>query len=223
LLVRGTSIVRLPRELPLEVACPASCATATVAAVLQPVTKFKGRSILVFGAGMLGLTACAMAKTRGCDSILCVDLDPHRRDLALAFGADESIAPEGVFASVERMTDGKGFDYALELTGANASFITGLQATRMGGTLVSAGAVFPSDPIELVVERLTRRNLTIVGVHNYRPSDLLTAVEFLTEHHQRFPFASLVAQWYSLPRIAEAFSAAKEKANIRVGIKMGML
>lgn len=219
LLVRGTSIVRLPEELPLEVACPTSCATATIAAVLKPITRYEGRSILIFGAGMLGLTACAMAKSRGCDSILCIDLDPRRRELSLAFGADRAIPPEELNAYTNALTQGRGFDYCLELTGANPSFVAALDAIRIGGTIVSAGAVFPSDPIDFIVERVTRRNLTMVGIHNYGPSDLRAAVEFLTANHQNFPFATLVTKWFSLANIADAFDAAKEKTNIRVGIK----
>lgn len=220
LLVRGTSIVRLPEEIPLEVACPTSCATATIAAALKPITRYEGRSMLILGAGMLGLTACAMAKSRGCDSILCIDLDPQRRELALAFGANRAIHPAELSEHTRELTDGKGFDYSFELTGANSSFVAALDATRMGGTIISAGAVFPSDPIGFVVERITRRNLTIIGIHNYAPSDLLAAVEFLDANHRSFPFATLVTKWYTLASIANAFNDAREKANIRVGIKL---
>lgn len=220
LLVQGTSIVQLPKHLPLEVACPTSCATATIVAALKPITQYRGRSILIFGAGMLGLTACAMAKSRGCDSILCIDVDPERRSLSLAFGANQAIPPAELNEQIQSMTNGKGFDYSLELSGANSSFLAAMDSTRIGGTIVSAGAVFPSAPIELGVERLTRRNLTIVGIHNYDPSNLRDAVEFLAANHQNFPFATLVTQWFTLASIAEAFVAAKDKSNIRVGIKL---
>lgn len=219
ILVRGTSIVRLPDDLPLEVACPASCATATVAAVLHSVSKYDGRSILILGAGMLGLTACAMAKSRGCNDIVCVDIDPRRRELALKFGATYSTDPAGLAEIVDQVTQGKGVDYSLELSGANPSFVLAFESTRIGGTLVSAGAVFPSEPIDFVVERLTRRNLTIVGIHNYGPSDLVNAVEFLSANHHRFPFADLVAKWFPLTSIDDAFLAARDKSNIRVGVQ----
>ncbi len=73
LLVRGTSIVAIPEELPLEVACPASCATSTIAAALEGAGDLQDRTVCVLGAGMLGLTACAMARSCGASSIVCVD------------------------------------------------------------------------------------------------------------------------------------------------------
>ena len=73
LLVEGTAIIKLPDALPLAVACPASCATATVAAAMEAAGELHGRSVCLFGAGMLGLTACAMARAAGAVQIICVD------------------------------------------------------------------------------------------------------------------------------------------------------
>ena len=63
LLTTGTAIVRLPEDLLLEVICPASCATATIASALEN-HQVADRVVLVTGAGLLGLTACAMASMR---------------------------------------------------------------------------------------------------------------------------------------------------------------
>ena len=65
LLAPGTGIIRLPETLPDAVACPANCATATVAAALRAGGGCQGQTVLIQGAGMLGLTACAMAKAGG--------------------------------------------------------------------------------------------------------------------------------------------------------------
>ncbi|MDI5976085.1 alcohol dehydrogenase catalytic domain-containing protein, partial [Amycolatopsis magusensis] len=60
-LLPGTTIVAVPDGLPDVVASPASCATATVAAALAVPGDLAGRRVLVAGAGMLGVTAVAMA------------------------------------------------------------------------------------------------------------------------------------------------------------------
>ena len=57
LLAPGTTNLRRPNHLPDETACPASCATATVAAALRSAGDLEDRTVLVQGAGMLGLTA----------------------------------------------------------------------------------------------------------------------------------------------------------------------
>ena len=62
LLASGTAIFRVPEHLPDATACPANCATATVAAALDAAGQVAGRSVLVMGCGMLGLTATAWAR-----------------------------------------------------------------------------------------------------------------------------------------------------------------
>jgi len=64
-LSRGTSIFKLDNTLPREVACPANCATATVAGALRAAGDVSGAVVIVQGAGMLGLTACAMSRHQG--------------------------------------------------------------------------------------------------------------------------------------------------------------
>ena len=61
-LAPGTAIFRVPEQLPDATACPANCATATVAAALEAAGQVAGRSVLVMGCGMLGLTATAWAR-----------------------------------------------------------------------------------------------------------------------------------------------------------------
>src|SRR5262249_62070482 len=54
-LLRGTAVYRAPEEVPDLVACPATCATATVAAALRQAGDVEGATVLIQGAGMLGL------------------------------------------------------------------------------------------------------------------------------------------------------------------------
>ena len=61
LLARGSAIFRVPDRLPDETACPANCATATVAGAVEAAGELADRSILILGCGMLGVTATAWA------------------------------------------------------------------------------------------------------------------------------------------------------------------
>jgi putative phosphonate catabolism associated alcohol dehydrogenase len=218
LIVPGTSLVRLPNELPLEVACPANCATATAAAAVEAAGDLKGSCVCVLGAGLLGLTVCAMASVWGAREVICVEVNADRREQARAFGATHPILPEELANVVARLTEGRGVDVAFELTGSPAAFTTAWPALRIGGTFVVVGSVFPSPPVELPLEQLVRRHLAIRGIHNYQPHHLLTAVQFLTAHHLRIPFTDLVSQMYPLADISVAFAAARHPSAIRVGV-----
>jgi putative phosphonate catabolism associated alcohol dehydrogenase len=218
LLAPGAAIVRLPEELPLSVACPASCATATVAAALAAAGSVQQRNVCLFGAGMLGLTACAMLHVAGAAAIVCVDLNRNRLERARQFGATQAITSQDLPQATDAATGGHGFDLVLELSGSPSAAESGLRLLRQGGTLVLVGAVFPTPPLAISPEQIVRRNLTIHGVHNYTPRDLLSAVDFLTHHHGDFPLADVVHPWFPLEAAAEAFRAGRDSEHIRVGV-----
>ncbi|AXB41744.1 alcohol dehydrogenase catalytic domain-containing protein [Amycolatopsis albispora] len=198
LLVPGTTIVEVPDGLPDVVAAPAACATATVAAALAG-QELRGAKVLVTGAGMLGLTAVAMAASAGAH-VTVIDPGPAKRELARRFGAAETRD------STEKPGE---VDLAVELSGAPQAVATCLDALAIGGTAVLAGSVFPGPAVSVEPERLIRGLHTITGVHNYRPADLQTAVDFLAAHHRDHPFAELVEGRYGLDQLDAAFDAAR--------------
>jgi len=218
LLVRGTAIIRVPDLLPLEVACPASCATSTVAAALEAAGDLQGRTIGILGAGMLGLTACAMSRAAGAEQIVCVDKNEARRGQALNFGATHAIAPAEVTQLSRELTGGHGLDILLEFTGATAALENAWPLLRIGARAVLVGAVFPGPPMSLMPEQLVRRQLTLAGVHNYAPRHLAAAMVFLEQNRGIFPFQALVASWFSLERVQEGFEMARETQAVRIGI-----
>jgi putative phosphonate catabolism associated alcohol dehydrogenase len=220
LLAPGTGIVRLPDDLPDVTACPVNCATATVMAALRHVGSVRDRIVLIQGAGMLGLTACAVARAEGARRILCCDVEVSRAKRALAFGAHESISAnaESLPAGIQQATAGRGVDVAFEFSGAPAALEAGLPLLRIGGRYALVGCVFPTRPAALPPETIVRRELTLGGVHNYIPADLVKAVDFLTGWHREFPFADLVEQSYPLARATPAFERAAAGA-VRVAVQ----
>jgi alcohol dehydrogenase len=217
MLAPGTALLRLPIDLPDEIVCPASCATSTVAAALEAAGPLAGRSVLVLGAGMLGLTACAMARSAGAAEVIGCDVRAGRRERAVVFGATRTTAPADLREIVNAVTAEHGVDAVLELSGSSDAFARGLELLRIGGTLVLVGAVFPIPAVAVEPERLVRRQLTVRGIHNYAPRHLLTAVRFLAE--RRFPFETLVSGWLPLRDTEEAFRRARGPVVFRVGVR----
>jgi alcohol dehydrogenase len=210
----------LPENLPLAVACPASCATATVAATLTAARNVEGQNICLFGAGMLGITACAMLSVRGAANIVCVDLDEDRLFRLSQFGATHAVIPQELSELSPGITSGHGFDTVLEFSGSREAVRHGWEVLRLGGTLVLVGSTFPTASLQVYPEQIVRRNLRILGIHNYTPQDLVDAVSFLEHHGRTFPFESLVTEWFALESAAEAFRTAQDSSQIRVGIGM---
>lgn len=223
-LLKGTAVVKVPAELPDAVAAPSGCATATVAAVLKASRALTVPSrpdvVVVFGLGMLGLTACAWLDALGHTPIAC-DVIPTRLAQAARFGARHTAAPEDLSELVKSLTDGRGADAALELSGSHAACGAALNALRIGGTAVWAGAVSPTDAVPVPPEALVRRCLALTGVHNYAPRDLADAVQFLAVHHTRYPFAELVSRSFPLADVDGAFDFAERERPVRVAVACG--
>ncbi len=224
-LAAGTAIFPLPEELPDLVACPANCATATVAAayrVTGGAEWCRDKVVLVQGAGMLGLTACAMAQVYGASAVIVSDIDSKRLETALQFGATHcvSVIEEEckLNAIVKELTSGRGVDLALELSGASGAMADGLNLLRIGGRYILVGAVSPVAPTPVSEEIIIRRMLSIHGVHNYAPEDLAEALQFLKNNHNKFPFIDLVTEKFSLDQVEEAFQYAIESRALRIAI-----
>lgn len=219
LLVPAAQVLKLPDCLTLESACPASCGTATSAAAVELAGDLAGRELLIFGAGLLGLTIAAMARTAGASKIVCVEPNPERASRSLEFGASEAISPAELPDSQRAANQGHGFDVAWETSGNPAAFELALTALRLGGKLVELGAVHPVAPASLLLEQLVKRNLTICGQHNYSPRHLAAAVDFLENQGQMFPFSSLVGEWIPLSELPGAVAPERGGSSIRMGIR----
>lgn len=219
-LVPGTAWFRIPDSLSDAVATPANCATATVAAMIRLAGKLSGQSILIMGAGVLGVTAAAMARSHGARLVMAVDPVPLCRERAMRFGATHTFpnAENDAAEQITALTCGRGPDVVLELAGASSSVQVSLKSVRTGGTVILAGSVSPGADFAFDPERIVRRMLTIRGSHNYHPQDLAAALDFLAGPGSDYPFESLLAGWHPLDQVEEAFERAKASPGLRVGV-----
>jgi alcohol dehydrogenase len=221
-LPEGTAIFRVPRGVPDTVASPANCATATVAAVFRDAGPVKDEVVVIHGAGMLGLTACAMANQAGAACVIVIEPDSRRRQQALRFGAhvalDSARPPAEIAACVKEVSSGRGADACLEFAGYPESFELAIELLRVGGRLVAAGATFPGRPVQLLAEQLVRRMVRISGVYNYAPEDLESALVFLAGALDLYPFEELVGACFPLDEVNAAIAFAEGERPPRVAL-----
>jgi len=217
-LVPRTYWLRVPDEVPDFVAAMASCATATAAGVVRNGGPVEGRSVLIFGAGVLGLTACAMVRSAGAREVIVSDPVAACRERAQLFGATHVFPPESLQAGVFDVTSGRGADVVYELAGTATTVEAALAFARTGATVILAGTVVPVGTVSLDPERVVRQMVTIRGVHNYLPRDLSTALEFLAGPGQAYPWQSLISGAFPLDEIESAFAAAHKQPGVRIAV-----
>jgi hypothetical protein len=66
--------------------------------------------------------------------------------------------------------------------------------------------------------RIVRGWLSIAGVHNYAPEDIVRAIRFIRQTHQTYPFADLVEETFSLPEVNQAIKYSIDRRPIRIAV-----
>ncbi len=170
----ATGAVKIPDEVPLEVACLVGCAVQTgVGAVLNTAQVVEGATVLVLGLGGIGLSVVQGARLAAASRIIVSDPVARRREVAGALGATDFIDPtsEDVIARTQQLTGGIGADYAFECAGRSELITAATLATRNRGTTVCVGAPPVTDSLNVAPASLfvvSERKLmgTLLGSSN---------------------------------------------------------
>ncbi|MBV7707105.1 geraniol dehydrogenase [Nocardia sp. 852002-20019_SCH5090214] len=161
------NVVKAPSDLPAEIIAPIGCGIQTGAgAVLRSLTCRPGSSLLVAGAGSVGLAAVMAAAVRECATIIVIEPHASRRELAIELGATHAIDPgAGPVAEQVRAIVAAGVDYAIDTSGMPAVIDGLVKSMTFHGKLGLIGV--PADPEAAlpisVIETLVL-GLTVVGI-----------------------------------------------------------
>jgi aryl-alcohol dehydrogenase len=194
--------VPVDRSLPLELLGPLGCGIQTGAgSILRALDVRPGTSIAVFGAGAVGLAAVMAAVVAGATTIVAVDLQPHRLDLASELGATHVIAGDApdVTEQLAALTGG-GVHYAFDTTGVPAVMLTALRATRMNGHVGFVGV--QQGPLPLETNDYLGRTIHNILEGSADPQEFIPVMIELWQAG-RFPFDRLIEQ-FPLEQINEA-------------------
>jgi S-(hydroxymethyl)mycothiol dehydrogenase len=111
----------------------------------------RGDSVAVFGCGGVGDAAIVGARLAGAATVIAVDLDAQKLELARDFGATHTVdaSKEDAVEAVRALTDGNGADVCIEAVGRPEVFQQAFYARDLAGTVVQVGVPDPSMTIEL--------------------------------------------------------------------------
>jgi threonine dehydrogenase-like Zn-dependent dehydrogenase len=221
--VPGTGILILPDELSDEEAAPLNCGVATMISVTQAAQIEMGDVVVVQGLGLLGLYGCAMAKARGARRVIGLDTVSDRLKVAKKFGADETIdisshSDDELVDAVRALSPPDGADVVIEVCGVPDVIPAGLQMLRVGGRYVLGGIVTPNADVTFDANILVKKWISLRGIHNYHPRNLIQALDFVMANRDRFPFKDIVDSKFSLDELGEAFERASDRTVLRAAI-----
>ena len=172
-----------------------------------------GSTVAIVGSGPIGLAALLTAQLYSPAEIIMIDLDDNRLEMAKTFGATRTInSSDGKAAeTVERLTDGRGVDTAIEAVGVPATFELCEQIVGAGGVIANVGV--HGQKVDLHLETLWSKNIAITT----RLVDAVTTPMLLkTVQSGKIDPTRLITHHFKLDQILDAYDvfgrAAETKA-----------
>jgi S-(hydroxymethyl)mycothiol dehydrogenase len=168
----------------------------------------RGDSVAVFGCGGVGNAAIAGARLAGARTIIAVDIDDRKLELAKQFGATHTVNSKAVdpVAEIRRLTEGNGADVCIEAIGLPQTYEQAFYARDLAGTVVLVGVPNPTMKIELPLIDVFGRGGSLKSSWY---GDCLPSRDFpmlIDLHLQgRLPLEKFVSETIPLDGVEEAF------------------
>ncbi len=221
----GSTVHRVPENLPLEVAAlaePTSIASRSVSTAFRPGLPHlgdgfgPGASVVVQGAGPIGLITSAVSKLSGAGKVIVLDFIESRLKMAERFGADHTINLKEVDRLEDRvntvmsLTNGVGADVVFECVGVPSAFAEGIEYPRRGGAFIEMGHYMDSGTVKINPRTICYKDLTIQGSWSSpHRSQFRLALAILAS--KAFPFEELITHRFGLEDAERGIEVSRRK------------
>lgn len=215
-------VYKVPDHVSSRAVSSANCALSQVTFGVELAEVTRGQTVLVLGAGGLGVCASAVASKRGAE-VHVAEMVASRLPKALEFGAHNAIDlsipddTEGRVAQLREETGGDGADVVIDLTGVPSAFWEGVQAVRKGGIFISIGSISPGRYTDFDPGYFTRSGIQMRAALRYPAPVLGRAVGFVAATTD-LPWETLVDQEYTFDQAMDGINAVAERSITRGGI-----
>jgi S-(hydroxymethyl)glutathione dehydrogenase/alcohol dehydrogenase len=217
MIVPSSALVKIDNDMPLDIASLIGCGVTTgVGAAINTAGIRPGSSVVVFGAGGVGIAAIQGARIAGAAEILVVDLLESKLDMAKNFGATHVCTPDALEQMKTEITGGEGFDYALECIGNPITIRATFDAARRGGTAVIVGVGRMEEKIEFNAFELFFNDKTLRG-SMYGSAQVRTFMPKLCRLWKagKLDLESMISRRIQLEDVNDAFRAMEAGEVIR--------
>lgn len=215
-IVSAAAAIPVDPRTPPEVAALIGCAATTgIGAVRNTARVRAGESVVVIGAGGVGLAAIMAAAATGAQPVVAIDREPAKLELARSVGASDAIGPEDARETVGELTDG-GADHVLEAIGLASTVELAVELARPGGTITLVGMTPQGDRAGIDVYRLVEDGKRILG-SNYGSAVPARDFPWIASRvvNGTFPLARLVTETIPLEGINDALEQMRRRDGAR--------
>jgi Zn-dependent alcohol dehydrogenase len=217
--VHESQVVPVSADMPLDSASLLACGVITgVGAVTNTAQVPAGSSVVVIGAGGVGLNSIQGALLSGAQPVIAIDLVDSKLAAAKNFGATHVInaAAEDQQDVVRALTGGRGADYVFVTVGSVKAMDGGLALLRRGGTLVMVGLPAVGDKLQLEVVNFADASQRMLGSKMGSTRLQVDVPNLVALYRQgRLKLDELITDRYPLTEINEAIAAVKRGEALR--------
>ncbi len=216
--VDHSQVVAIPKDMSFTVASLLACGVITgVGAVTNTSTIDDASTVIVVGAGGVGLNAIQGAAIVGAPVVIAVDLAQEKLEIAKEFGATHVATPDTIKQVIREATGGgKGVSHCLVSVGSSPAITSALRYIEPGGELVIVGMPALGNEIEIDPVVIAAVGHRIVG-SKMGTSDIRRDIPQLIEWYQdgKLKLDELISGTYALDEINTAIEDVANGATIR--------
>ena len=215
--VREDIIHILPDEIPFDAGSLCEPAAVSVHAVYDAVSLIPTDTVVVIGAGAIGLLVAQLAKNFGTTVIVTgLTQDEERLEVAKKLGIDYTVntQKESVEDLVKNLTDGMGADVVFECSGSAPGVHTGMTMLKKMGTLVQIGLTKPT--MEIEYSMLTAKQISLVGTFGHMWQSWDTALKLMKQG--KINAGALISHRFAIDDWEEAFAVAESGKGLKIVI-----
>ncbi|WP_067889314.1 zinc-binding dehydrogenase [Nocardia vaccinii] len=216
--------VRVPSNVTDAAASAASCALRTMVHAFDRLGRIEERqSVVIQGAGPLGLFATALANEAGASSITVIGGPSARLALAVEWGADNVIdiastpSAEDRTAVVRSLTGGRGADVVIEASGATTAFTEGLAMLARGGRYVLVGQLH-ANQIAVNPSQIVVKQASVIGSISGAVNHYARGLQFLAQHADRYDWDRMISSVRPFEKINDAIAAMAAEGEIKPAV-----
>lgn len=212
--VTPNMIFPLPEDIPPEVAALTEPLACVIHSMDRAAIDF-GDTVVVFGAGIMGLLHLELALLRGA-RVIVSEVDLRRRQRAQALGAWKVINPLEINVSewVKENTKGEGADVVISTPNLPGIVLDAMDMVRSGGKIVLYGSYHPDVPVPISLNKIHYSQIILTGAVNPGNHDFQRATRMIAG--RIIDLGKYVDAVYCLDEIQKAYEESLNPLNYRV-------
>ncbi len=179
---------------------------------------FPGDTAVVIGLGVSGLIFTQLLRAAGA-AVIGVTRSAFKRELATAFGAVATAAPDEAAAVIAEVTDGQGVDLAVEAVGTEGTVTLAIESARIGGEILVFGTVTGAGGTGLPYYQLYFKELTVRNPRAAIADDYARAIELAAAGV--LDLEPIVSDRIGLSEVARAFERVGSADSLKVLMPVG--